>query len=168
MANEKLTKFILACNEAKKITPFRGRLLALDPGETTGYAVFQGQPETGYDWLAIDQIKTWPEHDAYSNIWMLLQSEKPSLVVNESYRIYDWKSDDHKWSQVNTVQVIGCIWTLCFHYEIQRAGEQSAQNAKGFWTDERLKEFGLYFPAIRHGRDATRHALHYLCFGQKS
>jgi hypothetical protein len=66
MANEKLTKFILACNEAKKITPFRGRLLALDPGETTGYAVFQGQPETGYDWLAIDQIKTWPEHDAYS------------------------------------------------------------------------------------------------------
>jgi hypothetical protein len=162
VANQKLTDFIQAVNRQKGITPFRGRLLAVDPGETTGFAVFDSYLTA--DWVEIDQIKTWPEPDAVRNLTSLIETSHPQLVVAEQYRIYDWKSDDHKWSPVNTTQVIGCIWTLCIQRGIPIVW-QSAQNAKGFWTDDKLKEYGVYIPGVRHGRDATRHALHYLCFG---
>jgi hypothetical protein len=164
--NAQLSRLVVALNREKKITPFRGTILALDPGETTGYAVFYGDGVAAYDWEIIDQVKTWPEIDAVRSLSLLLDQIKPNLVVAEQYRVYDWKSDDHKWSAVNTVQVIGCVWTLCVQRAIPLVW-QSAQNAKGFWTDDRLKEYNLYQAGVRHGRDATRHALQYLCFGSK-
>jgi hypothetical protein len=167
--NKKLTTFIQAVNDQKGVEPFSGRILALDPGETTGFAVFDADPNN-IDWLEIDQVKTWPEDQATSNIWELFNRFQPKKLAAESYRVYDWKSDDHKWSSVNTVQIIGCIWTLAqtapFHHLWQNGIVwQSAQNAKGFWTDDKLREFGVYLPGVKHGRDATRHALHFLCFG---
>jgi hypothetical protein len=163
-----LAKFITACNKAKNVVPYNGRILALDPGETTGYCCFDHDAinET-IDMVECDQIPTWPERECATNLRILLDHVKPSEVIWESYRIYDWKSDDHKWSPVNTTQVIGCIWTHCHLRDLRTLTAQSAQNAKGFWTDDRLIEFGLYIKGLRHGRDAMRHALHFLCFGSK-
>jgi hypothetical protein len=171
---KKLTDYVHSINEAKKVSPFYGRVLALDPGETTGFAVFDSRPdgvgETAkarlVDWMEINQIKTWPERDCVQNLTALFDRIRPTILVYESYRVYDWKSDDHKWSPVHTTQVIGSIWTLAIQRSIPRC-EQSAQNAKGFWTDDRLKDYGIYLKAVKHGRDATRHAMHFLCFGNK-
>lgn len=164
MPYAKLTNFVHAINRAKQVQPFVGRILALDPGETTGYAVFDATPND-IDWVEIDQVKSWPETTAMNNLPELFQRTQPGLIVHESYRVYSWKAEDHSWSSVRTVQVIGCIWTLAIQQGIRRF-EQSAQNAKGFWDDDKLIEFGLYQRGLRHGRDATRHALHYLCFGE--
>jgi hypothetical protein len=158
-----LWSFIKKINESKGLPSFDGRLLALDPGETTGWAIFQTHavvPSTD-----CGQIKTWPESDAVKELDELIPYYRPTLVVYESYHIYDWKSDSHKWSSVHTLQVIGAIWTICELHNVLYT-TQTAQNAKGFWTDEKLKMFPkLYKPGVRHGRDATRHGLHYLCFG---
>jgi hypothetical protein len=42
-----------------------------------------------------------------------------------------------------------------------------AQQAKAFWTDEKLKLVGLYEPGMKHARDALRHLLYLICFGKK-
>jgi hypothetical protein len=157
-----LPEFIGKINKAKGVEPFQGRLLALDPGETTGWAYF-ATSGGALAWQC-GQRKTWPEGVATKAIGELLEAFQPTFCVLESYHIYDWKSDDHKWSSVRTVQVIGSIWTHCHQRSIP-GHQQSAQNAKGFWTDDKLKQFGVYKEGLKHGRDAMRHALHYLCFG---
>jgi hypothetical protein len=161
--SEALFQFIEKINKAKGITPFIGRLLALDPGETTGWAILQTQGVVkSFD---CGQEKTWPEAEAVKALSYLIPYYLPTILVYESYHIYDWKSDDHKWSSVHTVQVIGAIWTLCELHNIPYH-TQTAQNAKGFWDDAKLKSFPkLYRPGLKHGRDAMRHGLHYLCFG---
>lgn len=161
-----LTGFIDQVNVVKKVKPFYGRILGLDPGETTGFAVFDSVKSVRrVDWLEIDQVKTWPPEDAVESLTRLFDEHKPDRVVFESYHIYNWKRDQHVWSAVSTVQVIGCIWTLCLQRKIQFS-TQSAQNAKGFWTDDMLTRYNLYQRGLRHGRDATRHVLHFLCFGE--
>jgi hypothetical protein len=162
-----LTSFIDQCNVVKKVKPFYGRILALDPGETTGFAVFDSLPKAGrrVDWVEIDQVKTGNPEEAVEALVRLFDECRPDRVVYESYHVYDWKKEQHVWSPVFTVQVIGCIWTLCRLRKIPFS-TQSAQNAKGFWTDDMLTKYHLYQRGLRHGRDATRHALHFLCFGE--
>jgi len=36
--------------------------------------------------------------------------------------------------------------------------------AKGFWTDDKLKQIGLWVPNLGHAMDATRHVLRYRTF----
>jgi hypothetical protein len=167
-----LTPFIHAVNKEKKVPRFHGLVLALDPGETTGYAVFKSRPsgvgETASNAVIspriIGQVRTWPPEECVKSLTELFNTHRPDIVVNESYHIYSWHAEDHKWSPVNTIQIIGCIWTLCHQRNIPRV-QQSAQNAKSFWTDEKLKHYQVYEPGKPHGRDATRHALHFLSFG---
>lgn len=161
-----LSAFRVAVNKAKKISPFTGTLLALDPGETTGWARFSATPEQ----LVLEefgQAKTWPIDQSVSGVTELLGRHAPTVVVMESYRVYEWKTDDHSWSSVPTLQLIGCIKTL----SIQRNTpfyEQTAQIAKNFCTDERLKTWGMYPKGLRHARDAIRHGIYYLLFGTQS
>jgi len=42
-----------------------------------------------------------------------------------------------------------------------------AQHAKQWWTDEKLKRFGIYPKGLKHGRDALRHLLYYMLFPNK-
>lgn len=139
-----------------------GKLLALDPGETTGTAVFDvldiSVGVTG------DQIKTWPIESAVENLANLLYRVSPRIVVMESYQVYEWKTDTHSWSNIPTLQVIGCIQTLCIQREIPFRF-QTAQIAKTFVTDEKLEAWGMWHKGLRHGRDATRHGCYYLLFG---
>lgn len=136
-----------------------GVLLALDPGETTGYAVFkEGQLKDQ------GQIKTWPMVECVQNIAHLIDVHKPTRVVYESYQVYEWKTEDHSWSQIPTVQVIGCLQTLLILNDIPY-WTQTAQIAKQFVTDQRLEDWGMWFRGIRHARDAIRHGTYFLLFG---
>lgn len=161
--SEIFVKTMQAFHRAKKVTPFTGTLLALDPGETTGVFVAKATP-TSLEVLKVTQVQTWPMEKAVFNFADIINTYRPDFMVNESYRVYDWKADDHKWSPVNTVRVIGCIDTLALQHTIPQH-EQSAQIAKNFCTDDFLKKMGYYYPGLKHGRDAVRHGLYYLCFG---
>lgn len=163
---QNFSKLRLAANKAKSISVFEGRLLALDPGETIGVASFTCSDDEAVLTHA-SQIKGWPLEAGVSNFIELVEAIKPDHVVFESYQVYSWKTDDHTWSQVPTVQVIGMIRTILIQDEILYSS-QTAQVAKGFCDDNKLKLWGYYTPGLRHARDAIRHACYYLLFGSKA
>jgi len=152
----------LAVNKQKTFT-FDGILLALDPGETTGVACFTCDP-TSATLVHASQVKTWPLEVGVANMSKLLDDLNPSSLVFESYQVYEWKSKDHIWSQIPTVQVIGMIKTLCIQRNIS-FNTQTAQVAKGFCTDKKLEEWAYWQTGLRHARDAIRHACYFILFG---
>jgi hypothetical protein len=135
------------------------RLLALDPGKTTGWAFFYNG--TYYRSGAIPgnakQIKK------------LLDDSRPELVVIESYRIYASKAQQHVHSDVPTLQLIGAIRYIC-----ETATPtiptvfQTAAQGKAFCTDDKLREWGFHVRGTGavHANDATRHACHFLLFSR--
>lgn len=145
--------------------PFRGTLLSLDPGHTTGYALWVTDNQ-GTSIAKSGQIKTWYNDDLDQNIfWELITEGKPTAVVMESYQVYDWKKDEHSFSQVPTLQVIGCIKTICQQHDIPYF-QQTAQVAKQFCTDDKLEKWGMWKRGERHARDAIRHGCYWLLFGK--
>lgn len=155
----------LQLNKQKPETKFEGRLLSLDPGETTGCCLFCADQDEAILAYA-NQIKTWPLEVGVLNLAKLIEELKPAKIVFESYQVYEWKADDHSWSQIPTVQIIGCIKTLCIQLNIPYT-TQTAQVAKGFCSDAKLKEWGFYQIGLKHARDAIRHGCYYLLFGNK-
>lgn len=152
-----------AANKSKGVAPFDGNLLALDPGETTGIALYSCTKDEAVLTHA-SQMKTWPLEQGVEAFEALLKQLSPTRVVFESYQVYEWKTEDHTWSQVPTVQVIGMIRTILIQNKIPYS-TQTAQVAKGFCDDDKLKAWGYYQPGLRHARDAIRHACYYLLFG---
>ena len=99
----------------------------------------------------------------------LVPPEKPrkSLLQNFRDRVYEWKAQHHSWSDVPTLQIIGCAKALLLMkcpYGVPVI-QQTAQVAKNFCTDEMLKSWGMYNSGMRHARDAVRHGTYFLLFG---
>lgn len=156
---------------AKNVVPYDGLLLALDPGETTGWSLWKSTKDE-VELLECGQVKTWDLPDAIESfdrlINKLLFTHNSGgwniRVVFELYSVYEWKSQDHSWSEVPTIQVIGCLRTLLIKNEVPYSS-QTAQIAKNFMTDNKLKSWGLWQEGQRHARDSIRHGAYYLCFG---
>jgi hypothetical protein len=140
------------------------RILAFDPGETTGACNFYGaelkeavQLPTGLMPTAAVAVRNW------INQYTEETGFKPDAIVIENYRVYSWKTDDHAWAEMHTSRLIGAIELICHDLGIP-LHKQSAQNAKGFCTDDKLKAWGFWMRGERHARDAIRHAVFYLLF----
>ena len=144
------------------------RILSLDPGETTGVADYDGhgnitvyQKETknigqSYDWL----------YHVLTKVESYEASRQYDMLRYEDYRVYEWKAQDHSWSPVHTIRWIGAI-QVAAHTTHTPNTCMMAQQAKGFWTDQKLDYFGLNPKGLRHGRDALRHLLYYILFPNK-
>lgn len=161
--SDPFTRFCIAANKAKAVNPFFGTLMALDPGETTGMAIFKSGPNR-IDLIHFAQLDTWPMNFAVASFMSVLETHKPSYVVHEVYRVYGWKTDEHSWSEVPTLRIIGCLETLCIQRSL-RYHSQTAQQAKNFCTDDKLKSWGMFEGIPRHARDAIRHGTYNLLFG---
>jgi hypothetical protein len=144
------------------------RVIGLDPGETTGACVFDGpnlvdarQLATGLMPQAAFEVWRYVHTWIYDGILRSCQE----VVVIEDYRVYSWKTKDHAWAGLHTPRLIGAMEYIC-RYQMAETPliKQSAQNAKGFCTDQKLKEWGLWIEGQRHSRDAIRHACFYLLF----
>lgn len=135
--------------------PFRGTLLSLDPGETTGWCLFEDQ-----QLIIADQARTKPIETGYDWLHEVFKKYNPTQVVFESYRVYSWKAQSHTFSDLHTSQFIGAIQVVCHQYKVPFV-TQTAQIAKQFSTDEKLKLWGFYQRGMKHARDALRHATYY-------
>jgi hypothetical protein len=142
---------------------FTGTLAAFDPGETTGVVTFHATLDDA-QLINRHQLRTWPLEECVKSVSLFLDAVKPDAVVFESYRVYGWKTDQHSFSEVPTIQVIGSIKTLLIQRGIPYF-TQSAQQAKQFVTDEKLEAWGYWHSGLKHARDATRHACYFLLFG---
>lgn len=128
------------------------KLLAADPGESTGIAFF----EDGV-------LKFTRTITSLSELWSLLISTKPTHLVSESFRLYPGKAAAKMFSGFPEIEVIGVIRLYTILNKIILR-EQPASKAKTAWPDERLKQVkakdmrGL----TKHEKDAIRHGLCYL------
>lgn len=143
---------------ARNRLPPSGILLALDPGDTTGYAIFEGGT-----FLESGQIPTLSP----SAIADFVEEVAPDRVVCESYRIYGHKLREHSGSDVPTLQLIGAVRLVCERSGIPLAF-QAAHQAKGFCSDTKLRQWGLFHPSSKHARDAARHGAYFLLFNKTS
>jgi hypothetical protein len=136
------------------------RVLAFDPGHTTGYAYFEGDKleECG-------EIDTSNMQSAVKEIDLIIGAHSPEVIVMEDYRIYKWRAKHHAGSEVLTIQVIGAIQTIAIQESIYDIIKQPAHTAKGFCTDGKLREWGFYQTGNKHANDAVRHGTYYILFG---
>lgn len=142
------------------------RVLALDPGETTGACVFDGavlldarQLPTGMMPHAAGVVRD------YINSFLAPENTnvQTKYIVMESYKVYSWKAKDHAWQGLHTPRLIGALELVCWDAKLELV-QQSAQQGKGFCTDDKLVRWGLWQKGERHARDAIRHAIQFLLF----
>jgi hypothetical protein len=136
-------------------------LLAIDPGETTGYSFFfDGNLYTNgiFDWkdTAI----------GFNNFIHILDLFNPNVVVCEDYRLYANRVNAQLGSQIPTIKIIGAIEMICSQNKIPLF-KMMASQAKGFIKDDKLKEFGYYKKVNRHARDSIRVGCHWLLFSRE-
>jgi hypothetical protein len=146
------------------------RIIALDPGETTGWSAYyplNRGPE--HIQLSLRQLETKTVERGVEILDRMLgqaahEFPNRTLLVCEDYKVYGWKSDDHKWASLHTPQLIGAIRCIAYQRKIPIV-TQMAQVAKKFATDENLEQWGVYERGMKHARDAERHLLHAMVFG---
>lgn len=142
-------------------------LIAFDPGETTGWALFEfGELNT------IGQFDAKPTKDEDPSIeWVTkllrkpLTIYKPTIVVIEDYRVYAHKAKTHSWSDLFTVKLIGALQALCACEKIPVSMQMAS--SKQFCTNEKLLEWGYYKRGIGHAMDAVRHGCYWLLFSKE-
>jgi hypothetical protein len=139
------------------------RILSLDPGETTGFAIMNSHEIT-----ECGQLDTKTVDKGCTVIEKLFQhyQDEIDIVVVEDYRVYAWESEKHKWAALHTPKFIGVIHALSRIVLQTTPQYQMAVEAKTFVTDAKLKAWDLYVPAKRHAMDAVRHAVHCQLFGK--
>lgn len=139
-------------------------ILAFDPGETTGVAVFHA-----HELIYSGQI----DHREHGNLGKaglelrtVIKHYKPTVVVIEDYRVYHWKAKDHTHSDLFTSRLIGTVEMTCAQLSIPLV-KQMASIAKRFMTDKKLKDWDFWIRGQRHARDAIRHGASYILFQAK-
>lgn len=140
------------------------KLLAIDPGHTTGIARFT--IDSGVKLIDTDQRDTSDPNIPDNKL--LEYIAWANAIVMEEYRVYSWRAKHHAGSDLLTARVIGGIETF---NAIQNQGhvsiiKQPAHVAKGFCKDKKLKEWGFYQRARRHANDAVRHGCYYMLFNK--
>jgi len=135
------------------------RIVALDPGGTTGIATVRFD-DGGYEW-SFSELGPYEHHD---ELWEFLYNTcKPwttgSTIVCESFEFRQNRQRDNinlmSREYIGVVKLFRAILNVPVVF-------QTAGMAKPFVTDEKLKAMDLYYTRSKHARDATRHALYYM------
>jgi hypothetical protein len=130
-------------------------ILAVDPGKTTGLALFDGHSLTAWQaetWDAVEQVERFLDRAAQLDDVLIVES----FVIGQATLR---KGRGENWS----LESIGAI-----RYLHRRMGEpcilhfQQASSVMRFATNEKLRAVGWWTQGQEHARDATRHILTYL------
>jgi hypothetical protein len=164
-------------------TPRPFRILAIDPGGTTGWAKCEYKPHPYDEEITLDDFKfdfghIGPE-EHHDELWdFLLNKEEegsiPLELVCESFQFrYDPRREKAK-VELISCEYIGLVKLFAARYELPLT-LYTASSAKDFIPDKgpqanvKLKQLGWYRPVTRwvHAMDATRHLLKYMVFNKR-
>lgn len=134
--------------------------LALDPGGTTGYCIARS---FGKDLSLEVGESQLSKLGMYQMVRNFCRADMNRHVIYESFQ---YRNVARMGLDLTPVELIGVIELV----NEERFGNalfyhQMASQAKTHFTDDRLKEEGVYKRGKKHGRDATRHMLYWLTFG---
>lgn len=171
-------------HRVRETHPFR--VLAYDPGGTTGWAYAEWLPQEGEPLTNLEQIlflsgQIGPE-EHHELLYEHLNSyafgiEGPILeLVCESFEFRQHITRDHAKTKVELIskEYIGIIKLFRQQYD-RPVAFQTASAAKSFIPDKgpqsnvKLKQLGVYKPVTNepHAMDAMRHLLRYMVFDKK-
>lgn len=120
-------------------------IIALDPGVTTGVAILDSQ----------QRLRTYQDVFSHKSLMEYLEDLSPTTVVYESF-VYQRRNK----VELYPVEVIGVIRLYAQKYDIPLY-VQSASQAKGFITNDKIEAMGLWVKGQKHGMDALRHLLYH-------
>lgn len=153
-------------------------VIALDPGQTTGWSFMLVHPESLSDpkVRVLDNITTHQhgqvksvrddlsmtdgESLAVDDLWDFIDAWPGAAIVMEDFVI---RGHDRSRQFLSPVRIMAKIDYLLWKTG-RSAFRQSPSDAKNTCSDARLKEWGLYdsYGGLNHARDADRHALLFL------
>lgn len=140
------------------------RVLAVDPGGTTGWAfrddrgeVRWGQVPGGLEGF-VDTMTFGSDFEA-SSVFEPVHYNTPTVLVIERYTIQERTTKFSR--QMDAPEIIGHLKGLARKLDIEVVMQQPAQ-AKRLFTDDRLRQFGWWAKGEEHARDALRHLGYYL------
>jgi len=137
------------------------RIVALDPGVTTGYAV--GVVNDGL----MTVTKTGQEVWSHQELWHQLHLAQPDAIVCESFEYRN--SKQRAGLVLFSCELIGIVHLYCspsYKSPTAKLYMQSAAKGKSYYSNQHLQNSGVYVRGIPHGMDALRHLLHWYTFGQ--
>lgn len=139
------------------------KVICLDPGVTTGYAV--GLIEDDTPMGVISGQDRWNEKDLYD--WLKL--EVPQIIIYEEFesakvnpyrRIHNYNVD------LFPCMLIGVICLYCYQYDIQPVVQTPAYGLGGRYKENRVLQAESVFKVGKpHANDAMRHLLQWYTFG---
>lgn len=134
------------------------KIVALDPGVTTGFAV--GHINDGEMTVRAGQ-EAW----SHQELWAQLHLAEPDAIVCESF---EFRNNARKGLILYSVELIGIVHLFCspsYRNPSVALYMQTAAKGKGYYTNTHLQATGVYVRGIPHGMDAVRHLLHWYTFG---
>lgn len=124
------------------------RILSLDPGATTGYAIYQN------GLINADELtlpKSLYPHFTLSNF---IRDVNPNIVTFEEFRFRQGMTG----IVLTAIEMIGVIRLVAQEssINIDSISSISSSENKAFWNNEKLKAIGYYKRGVSHGMDAVR------------
>jgi hypothetical protein len=132
------------------------RVVAVDPGGTTGYAVAYIIPDAKVLDFTYGQ-HAWRE----GQLWDALRKLEPDWLICESF---EYRQQSRAGLDLTPAHLIGVV-RLFAELSGCKLQMQTAAQGKGYYSDRTLKNLLIYDRHFRHGRDAARHLLHWFTFG---
>lgn len=134
------------------------KVIAIDPGVTSGYCYAHVEPKKSMDYYAFQIV------DDVDDLWRRLADFQPRYIVMEDFEFRQGRQR----SGINLFpkELIGIarLYSLLAK-EICAVELQKASQGKSYYTDTMLKHQKLYRRGIPHAMDASRHLLHWITFG---
>jgi hypothetical protein len=131
------------------------RVVSLDPGGTTGYAIaYIGEPKALFFSYA---QHAWRE----GQLWDALMKLRPDWLICESF---EYRQNSRAGLDLTPAHLIGVV-RLFAEKSGCKLHMQTASTGKAFYSDSTLKKFLIYNRSYAHGRDAIRHLLQWHTFG---
>lgn len=148
-------------------SPEKHRILAIDPGVTTGICFGELDVAEQSLKLTFDE-KRFTIGEFYEYVRSHVSLARPHIHL--IYESFEYRNVARTGLNLTPVKLIGVIELLEEWYSDKdvKFYMQSAATGKAFFRDDRLKSIGAYAVGNKHSRDATRHLLQWLAFGAGS
>lgn len=133
------------------------KIVAFDPGKTTGIVVAQWESGRNFTLLQTGVI-TWPSR--FTVVKFVLEAQRPDFIVVESFRLYPHKSQDQIGADFPSAQMIGIIYAYA-HDTVGIEGIR-LQPASVMSSVRVLDQDKRMVGASPHVKDAYRHLRYYV------
>ena len=126
------------------------RVIALDPGVTTGYAI--GIIDAGHMYVV-----TGEERWDHKGLWDFLEENKPDVIISERF---EFRNRARKGLELFSRELIGVCNLYCQLNNMELVLQNPLKdNEATFFNDDRLKKDKIHKAGKGHANDAARHLL---------